>query len=562
MNAPQLPVTTASVVASPDPDSMELLNSECFCISLDTAALRQALESEIGQPGLFELIQQRCPYLFAARPVFLSQAHMARMAQVVQAIESVVALPAYRDEVLAAAPAIARHDPGGAKGVFFGYDFHATEGGFGLIEINTNAGGAMLNAVLARAQRACCRAMDGLQPAPATAGEFEDSIVSMFRREWALGGHDRPLRSIAIVDENPAEQYLYPEFLLFQRLFQRNGLQAVVAGPAEFSLRDGVLWHGDVAIDLVYNRLTDFSLAEPASATLRAAYLCHAMVLTPHPQAHALYADKRNLALLSDATRLRALGVPQATQDVLLAGIPRTEIVEPQHAERLWRERRRLFFKPFAGFGGRAAYRGDKLTQRVWQEILAGGYVAQALVAPGGRVISNREPVQVLKFDLRDYAYDGHVQWVAARLYQGQTTNFRTPGGGFAPVYEGPADGPAGWPSKACTPAAHESRVFLLDQDEVKPMAHDRYVALARGEAAAAELAGRRFILVDWYLRLACGQPEAVVNETCSWLVFDAHGLLDMHAAHAIDTEAAPTPTQWAQVRALVFGDASGQPAL
>jgi hypothetical protein len=27
------------------------------------------------------------------------------------------------------------------------------------------------------------------------------------------------------------------------------------------------------------------------------------------------------------------------------------------------------------------------------------------------------------------------VQWIAARLYQGQTTNFRTPGGGFAPVY-------------------------------------------------------------------------------------------------------------------------------
>jgi hypothetical protein len=43
----------------------------------------------------------------------------------------------------------------------------------------------------------------------------------------------------------------------------------------------------------------------------------------------------------------------------------------------------------------------------------------------------------VLKFDVRDYAYDGAVQWVAARLYQGQTTNFRTPGGGFAPVYEG-----------------------------------------------------------------------------------------------------------------------------
>ena len=63
---------------------MEVLNKECFCISLDTAALRQALESEIGEPGLFDLIQQRCPYLFATRPVFLSREHAIRMAQVVQ----------------------------------------------------------------------------------------------------------------------------------------------------------------------------------------------------------------------------------------------------------------------------------------------------------------------------------------------------------------------------------------------------------------------------------------------------------------------------------------------
>ncbi|MEO8546688.1 MAG: hypothetical protein ABI434_24090, partial [Burkholderiaceae bacterium] len=405
MNTPPNPSTITGPNLSPGPIPLEVLNNECFCISLDSSLLRQALESEIGEPGLFDLIQQRCPYLFATRPVFLSHDHALRMAHVVQAIESVVALPAYRDEVLAMAPAIARHDPGGAKGVFFGYDFHVTENSFGLIEINTNAGGAMLNAVLARAQLACCAAVDGFLPPPAMADAFEAEIVAMFRNEWARCGHDRALQSIAIVDENPEQQYLYPEFLLFQRLFQRHGLQAVIAGPTEFNLRDGVLWFGDVAIDLVYNRLTDFSLAESASATLREAYLANAMVLTPHPQAHALYADKRNLALLSDATRLQALGVPQATQEVLLAGIPHTEVVGPQHAERLWRERRQLFFKPFAGFGGRAAYRGDKLTQRVWQEILAGRYVAQALVAPGGRAISHAEPAQVLKFDLRDYTY-------------------------------------------------------------------------------------------------------------------------------------------------------------
>jgi hypothetical protein len=296
----------------------------------------------------------------------------------------------------------------------------------------------MLNAVLARAQRACCPAMESLVPPLATADALEERIVAMFRREWRLAGHAQPLRSIAIVDEAPGQQYLYPEFLLFQQLFQRHGLQAVIADPSAFSLRNGVLWHGDLPIDLVYNRLTDFSLAAPASATLREAWLQNAMVLTPHPQAHALYADKRNLTLLSDATQLQALGVPQATQDVLLAGIPHTEIVDPAHGERMWRDRKRLFFKPFAGFGSRAAYRGDKLTQRVWQEILAGDYVAQELVAPGERVISDEQPAQVLKFDLRNYAYDGQVQWVAARLYQGQTTNFRTPGGGFAPVYPSP----------------------------------------------------------------------------------------------------------------------------
>lgn len=427
------PPTLASLGSLTD-ISINTLNSQCFCISLDSEQLRHALESEIGQPGLFELVQERCPYLFASRPVFVSQAHMQRMADLIHAVEAVVALPAYRAEVLARSPLIAQHGSG-AKGVFFGYDFHIADTGFGLIEINTNAGGAMLNAILARAQRLCCPAISPWLPAPSTAEILEERIVAMFRQEWNLSGHERALRSIAIVDDSPEQQYLYPEFLLFQQLFERHGLQAVIADPSELQLRDGVLWHKEQAIDLVYNRLTDFYLEAPENDSLRQAWLENAVVLTPHPQAHALYADKRNLALLSSAERLQALGVPAATQAILLASIPHTEVVRAEDAERLWANRRQLFFKPNAGYGSRAAYRGDKLTRRVWQEILDGDYVAQALVTPGERVISD----QVLKFDLRDYAYDGEVQWVAARLYQGQTTNFRTPGGGFAPVYSAPS---------------------------------------------------------------------------------------------------------------------------
>ena len=70
--------------------------------------------------------------------------------------------------------------------------------------------------------------------------------------------------------------------------------------------------------------------------------------------------------------------------------------------------------------------------------ILAGEYVAQALMVPGERVMGVQENPELLKFDLRIYTYDGTAQWTAARMYQGQTTNFRTPGGGFAPVYSLP----------------------------------------------------------------------------------------------------------------------------
>lgn len=413
----------------------ERLNNGCFCSSLDRNSLRRALGDALGGDALFRLVEERCPYLFSARPVFVSQGQAGRIGEVVRAIESVVAMPAYRQLVLGNAPDIARHDPGGPKGVFLGYDFHPRGERLGLIEINTNAGGAMLNAAMARAHRTCCLEDSQLDAALASGAIFEAAILAMFESEWTLAGRGRALQRVAIVDTAPAEQYLYPEFLLFQRLFARHGIEAIIAAPEQLAYRDGALWIGEVRVDLVYNRLTDFMLEVPASQALRQAYLAHAVVVTPHPQAHALYANKRNLALLSDADTLARLAVAPEVAAVLLANVPRTDIVSAENAERLWDGRRNLFFKPAAGYGSKAAYRGDKLTRRVWQEILAGDYVAQAIVIPGERAGGSMAEPERLKFDLRSYAYGDQLQWTAARVYQGQTTNFRTPGGGFAPVY-------------------------------------------------------------------------------------------------------------------------------
>ena len=528
--------------------SIEQLNRDCLCLSLDEAALARALDAELGEARLSQLVRERCPYLFAAQPVFVDPAHVARMSRVVRAVESVAALPAYREQVLAEAPASARVDAG-AQGVFFGYDFHLHGGSLGLVEVNTNAGGAMLNAVLARAQRSCCEPMDAMVPTAAGVEAFEQRMIDMFRREWRRSGHSRPLASIAIVDSVPQAQYLYPEFLLFRRLFARAGIEAVIADPAELAFSDGRLRHAELPIDLVYNRLTDFYLEDAASAALRDAWLARAIVLTPHPQAHALYADKRRLAVFSDDDRLRALGAPEAVRRVLLETVPHTEIVRADAADRLWAARRGLFFKPVAGYGSRAAYRGDKLTRRVWDDILAGDYVAQALVSPGERRVDSQQNARAMKFDLRAYAYAGDVQWIAARLYQGQTTNFRTPGGGFAPVY---STVDASGRIRVGDEDAHASYVFLLDDlGEVHPLPHALYVALARRQATAPLLARRVLRVADWYVRMHDGEPASIANETYALARFDEQGGFQQTPADA--DSAWPTPEERGRMEAMLF---------
>ncbi|HXV08252.1 MAG TPA: hypothetical protein VD791_09495 [Burkholderiales bacterium] len=413
------------------------LNRKCFCIGADLDGLRAWLHRDLARRGLVRPVVETHPHLFSALPVFVSREHVMGMRSVIAAVESVMPLPAYRAAVLDRAPAVARFAPG-PRGVFLGYDFHLADDGPRLIEINTNAGGALLNVELGRAQRACCEEVRGLMTGPLDIGSLEQRLHAMFLEEWRLARGDAQLARIAIVDQAPAQQYLFPEFLLFQRLFEAHGVQAVVADPAQLDWREGVLSHDGARVDLVYNRLTDFYFEAPEHAALREAYLSGAVVVTPHPRAHALYADKRNLALLTDEQRLRAWGVPRETIATLQSGIPATRPVDPADAERLWSERKALFFKPACGFGSRGSYRGDKLTRGAFAEILEGDYVAQALVPPSERLLKEADTPQALKVDLRNYVYAGEVQLVAARLYQGQTTNFRTPGGGFAPVFYPP----------------------------------------------------------------------------------------------------------------------------
>lgn len=417
------------------PASRELaaeFNRSCFCLTLKRDEMADAIRDAVGDPAFFEAHVKSRPHLFSNVPVFLPLADRAAMIDIIENIEAATQTPAYRDEVLSWAPPESSRDFG-PEGVFMGYDFHLGSGPPRLIEINTNAGGAFLNAFSARAQLACCDAVEPfLKNRPPDT--FDGDVVQMFDAEWRRQrGSGRPTR-IAIVDDAPDDQYLYPEFVLAQRLLQRSGIDAVICDPAALSFENGQLHLAEQTIDMVYNRLVDFAFSEPRHAALGEAYLKDSVVVTPNPHTHALFADKRNLTLLSDAKRLQGLGV---SDDIIsaLAPIPHAVVVGPANADSLWASRKSLFFKPFAGHGGKAVYRGDKLTRSTWREILASDYIAQDLAPPGERSVMIDGALHARKMDVRLYTYSGSVLLAAARLYQGQTTNFRTEGGGFAPVY-------------------------------------------------------------------------------------------------------------------------------
>jgi hypothetical protein len=420
----------------------DTLNLQCLCSMPGSERLQAQLETDPSVQGITQALSHSHPHLFSQSAVYLDAKVHTLLAEAITAIEHIIHLSAYQTQALACAAPIAQHD-WGPSGVFMGYDFHISAQGPRLIEINTNAGGAFLNAALARAHRACCAGMQHIMDASSDLNRLDAVWIEMFTQEWRAQRGSQPWRTAAIVDDTPHQQYLAPEFTLARLLLQQHGIHTVITAPEDLQWRNGALWHPDLPdtlpVDMVYNRLTDFDLSEPGHASLHAAYTQGAVVLTPHPRAHALNANKRNLVTLSNDAQLAAWGVPSAERQLLQAVVPACVAVTPERAQALWEQRRQWFFKPLAGFGSKGTYRGDKLTKKVWNEILHADYIAQALVPPSERVVLVEGVPTPLKLDVRAYTYQGQIQLLAARTYSGQTTNFRTPGGGFAPVVTVPS---------------------------------------------------------------------------------------------------------------------------
>ena len=406
------------------------LNQRCACEVVDVLRLHESIRAAFSESMSDPAVHA---HLFSRYALFVDRAALEAMGRVAAAVFDVAGNPGYSQRVLQWAPDIATHDPGSAGGVL-GLDFHLTVDGPRLIEVNTNPGGLLLNAVLLDAVRSCAPAA---WTTWTTATEAHSAAVAAWLDDARQQSGRAPSR-VAIVDSAPREQFLYPEFELYADAFREHGVDCVIRAPEDLRFGPEGLADADGPIDMVYNRLTDFALEEASHADLRQAYLAGDVALTPHPRAHALFADKRNLAVLGDAALLGGFGVDAGLTALLAEVIPTTVEVVPGNRDALWAARNGYFFKPAAGFGSRGSYRGDKLTRRTWESMASATYIAQAFAPPSMRIVHGG---QSLKADVRCFASEAGVLLFAARLYQGQTTNMRTPGGGFAAVLTTPLIG-------------------------------------------------------------------------------------------------------------------------
>lgn len=123
----------------------------------------------------------------------------------------------------------------------------------------------------------------------------------------------------------------------------------------------------------------------------------------------------------------------------------------------------------------------------------------------------------------------------------------------------------------SATEPEYASYVFLLGADGVHPLAHELYVALARGQASCADLAGKSYRLADWHVRFENGRPAEIVREWYGWVHFDGGGCFDPASTRAmysnagtaalgadVDTSSFPAPAEIEAMRAHVFTPAAG----
>jgi len=315
--------------------------------------------------------------------------------------------PSYVQAMLPKIAETARFDPG-LPSVLMGYDFHLSESGPRLIEINNNAGGLYVGEGRWLPQ-------PDLHEMP---GTLKYRLELMFPAAW---------QKIAIMDENVEAQFMYPEMLAYAELLCSRGRDVRVVGPEDISVNSGGVLHaGGRPLDAIYNRHTDFYLASSNLSHIREAYLSGKVQLTPNPRSYALLGDKARMVDWWQSGLLDAC-LPPEDADFIRSTVPETRLLADMDAEQAWQARKTWVFKPVARHGGKGVLLGKSTSRKRFgqmnpEQTVMQRYVPASTVQAGG---------VEYKFDVRLFTHGERLIAVAGRIWQGMVTNFRAPGSGW-----------------------------------------------------------------------------------------------------------------------------------
>jgi len=110
--------------------------------------------------------------------------------------------------------------------------------------------------------------------------------------------------------------------------------------------------------------------------------------------------------------------------------VPECRILGEVEPDRIWAERKRWVFKPAARHGGKGVVLGKAMSRRRFAALNPEDTIIQRYVPPSEVTLAGER----FKLDVRLYAQGDRLIAVAARVWRGQVTNFRTPGSGWAPL--------------------------------------------------------------------------------------------------------------------------------
>lgn len=353
------------------------------------------------------------PYLLSPHQVHLPKNLKDSIASVIKSFQALRDSKSFQDWI--AKKWGPQFDPGN-NSLFMSYDFHTTaNGGLKLIEINTNASFLGLG-----------YEMNQFQNIPWNADFKISDLKECLLNEMKLVNSNKPLKKIVITDDKPSNQRLYLEFVLYRELFKSFGFDCEIADLSETEKLKSA--------DLIYNRSTDFYFEEALTAELKKLYLARTHAITPNAHEYRLLADKENFIHWCTPEFWNEVSIEDKHREVIQSVLPQTRLVTEDNKAQIWSERKSLFFKPKRAFGSKSAFKGASISHKAFESLVQNESLAQDLVPAPELILDTPTGKQVFRYDIRCYAYRDQYQGTIGRIYQGQVTNLRTEGGGFAPV--------------------------------------------------------------------------------------------------------------------------------